>query len=416
MILFKAIYYDGNSEKEFNSEFREEYSIANLDKNDTSASCFENIIKMAFSHVGNGDKKKIKDYWISTTSDYSIAIDKYLNNSKYSFNGIAVINLPNTEFSGYIYDDNLRKFGFIDKDFSQYKVLPLWNTNSDGIAVTLDLSSEYTISYLASYLWLKGSRSSLDGFRPFTYANSSKEILIMGEKIKFEFIPKDKVEMYRKKYASNKVNDYYSFLYLDFFCYAPDSELKKSIFANNYLSEKDEYNEYLIDNISHILGEEGSYIDLSEPFVMKEVIDNFGIDEKYIRRMFNEKKENEKIKSIMRFYENTQYKYEHKKASNRFYNYRKQYDKWKCEDKDIIDYFEFNIVYKNYKITFEKYLYAYVYASIYLLFKLDNKYRKKLNAWKILNKLYNYRFVGKDGIRKDQFMRNYKNYYPGILN
>lgn len=184
MLLFKAINYDGHSKKELSSHFLKGYDIANINREDISASSFKDMIITGFSHITHGDKKKIKDYWISTTSDYSIAIDKYLNNPKYNFNGIAVIDLPNTIFSGQIYDNNLKKFGYIDKNFSGNQVLPIWETNRDGIIFTLDMSSPYTISYLASYFWLMGHITVLDGFRPFTYARASKEVLIMGEKNK----------------------------------------------------------------------------------------------------------------------------------------------------------------------------------------------------------------------------------------
>lgn len=387
MILYKAINYDGFSEKVLNSEFYAEYSTTKNYEYDKSASCFEDIIKNALSHISQGNKKRQKDYWISTTSDYSIAINKYLNDNRYNFNGIAVIELPNTMYSGYIYDYNLRERGYIDKVFRDGNVFPSWNTNSDGIAISLDMSSEFTVYYLSSYLWLKGNIRPLHNWRAFAYAIKDKEVLIMGQNIKFKFISRENIDKEIKKLKNKKIDDYYEDLFKIFIESAPDSDQKEEFLGRDYRSEEMEYDEYLSNHISYIVGEDDKYMDWSNPIIKEKIINDYYINESEVRLNFNEEIENEREKKLMKFYKNTRFKYIYKKAYKRFLNFKDL----KYENKDSIDFSEYEVTEENKKISFDKYLYAYFYSNYYLNTISDGKL--KLTLWKRLYLLYDCKFI-----------------------
>lgn len=102
MRLYKAIKYDG--ERDMTSSFNEKYKFH---------SCWEDLIITAFSHIARGEHKKEKDYWISASKSFSYAL-KYLDKSE-KYNGIAVIDLPNTLATGKIYDVNLGKMVILIK-------------------------------------------------------------------------------------------------------------------------------------------------------------------------------------------------------------------------------------------------------------------------------------------------------------
>ena len=170
MFLYKAIKYEENNPKKMNSELQELLS-------------WDDIILDAFSHISCGDRKQKKDYWISTTKSLKSAIER-LETPENRYNGIAVFEIPNTKI-GVIYDENLRNYDYLDKNHC--------SLNNDGIITTLDMSSEYTIGYVASFLWLKGYTKQLRNLRTYAYANKEKEILVCGRDIKFTFYHKSKI-------------------------------------------------------------------------------------------------------------------------------------------------------------------------------------------------------------------------------
>jgi hypothetical protein len=132
-----------------------------------------------------------------------------MNNDKYDYNGIALIELPETNQTGYIYDENLREKGYIAKDIINNIAKQNWMTNNDGIALSLDMSSVFTINYLASYLWLKGNRKSLGNIRTYLNAESKDEVLLLGENISFEFISKEYIEKNNFNIYVSQRTEYY---------------------------------------------------------------------------------------------------------------------------------------------------------------------------------------------------------------
>lgn len=351
MRIFKAINYDGTSPKTMSSRFHGKYILE---------SCWEDLIKTAFSHISSGDKKKDKDYWISTTSSFHTAIE-FMNNFNYDFNGIAIIDLPHTSETGRIFDINLRERGYIDKDIIDNDVKTNWTPNEDGIVVTIDTSSQLTINYLHSYLWLKGNIESLGNMRSTIYANSKDEILIMGENISFTYFSKDEVNEAIKSGSSiinnlkeNKIPDFYTGLFKVFIEHAPDSEDKRKWLESLGIPTI-EYDGYCENDPGEIERQKES------------IIQN----------------------SLEPFYGNVRYKYNRDRAKDRFY----ELHKLSYEDKEIIDFEKYEIVTKRDDIPLDDYIASYIYSSMYMNSKLHGKLEAKYNNWKILNYLYYQRFV-----------------------
>jgi len=198
MRLYKAIKYDGKSEIKMSS------GLMTVNRNSYD---WETLICQAISHISHGDRKtKNKDCWISTTYDYNIACG-YLNNERYDYNGIAVIDLPHTDITGYIYDDRLREDGYIDRNMIDSQLIS--KPNVDGILATLDMSSDFTWNYLGSCLWLKGNASVLGNFRAYRNSHKYGEVLILGEDISFSFIKKEDVNLVHLD-SYQPVNNHYS--------------------------------------------------------------------------------------------------------------------------------------------------------------------------------------------------------------
>jgi len=357
MILFKAINYKEDSPKKMTSDFKGEY---------LEHSCFEDIITTAFSHVSSGDKKKIKDYWISTTKNIYTAIE-LMNNDKYDYNGIAIINLSETNQTGFIYDEILREKGYIAKDIINNVSKQLWKPNKDGMVLSLDMSSVFTINYLASYLWLKGNRDSLGNIRTYLNAKSKYEVLLLCENISFEFISKEDIEQHDliSKFSKeqNIITDYYATLYKDFIELAPESEFKEERIK-------------AISDISKIDESKYKYYDYYE--------------------MENKRKE-----VISSFYKNAKYTFDRQRAKRSFYELNKLY----YEDKDIIDLNEYEFIkpYDDSKISSDYYLWAYVCSGAYMHLKLTGKLKERRIIWQIINKLYKDSVISGKVHKKDFF-------------
>ena len=329
MILFKAINYKENFPQKMTSKFEGKY---------IEDSCFEDIITTAFRHVSHGDRSKEKDYWISTTKSFSKAIE-LMNSDKYNYNGIAILELSETEHTGFIYDECLREKGYIAKEIRDNEAKQKWKVNNDGIVLSLDMSSEFTINYLASYLWLKGNKKSLGNIRTYRYAKSHDEVLILGENISFEFISKETIQDNYDSFndiirQENIIRDYNTLLYKKFIELAPESSKKKQIKILNNISDGETY-EYYSDN-----------------------------ELDYVRR-----------KEISSFYENAKFTF-NKRIAKKIFNDEQ------CTELDIN---EFVKPYDDREISFEYYLWAYICSGVYINLK-SNEERRFI--WKIINELY----------------------------
>lgn len=351
MKVFKAINYKEGSPKNMSSEFCGKY---------LEHSCLEDIFTTAFSHISHGDRKQTKDYWISTTKDIHKAIE-LLQDKKYSYNGIAIIDLPNTKQTGYIYDENLREKGYIKKyiidDISEQK----WKCNNDGIVYSLDMSSAITINYLASYLWLKGNRKSLGNIRTYLNANSKQEVLLLGENISFEFISKDDIEKFnivsKLPKEKNIINDYNIQIVKNFIELAPESKFKnEEILCLNKIIPMDasKYNHY-------------------NSFEM----------------------ENKRKEIISLFYKNARYTFDRKRAGKSFRKLNNASDK--CD---------FSKPYDDKDVIFSDYLWAYICSEIYISLKLSGKLEERNSLWQILNELYEKQVICGD-VKKEDFFNYY---------
>ena len=343
MKLYKAIKYDGASEKVLDSDLICEHENVNS---------WETLVKTVFSHISQGDKKgektKEKDAWISATYDLEV-VKSYLNNKKYDFNCIAVIDLPNTPYMGYIYDDKLRKFGYIDKELSGSKEVLYSTGNEDGILAILDMSSPFTLMYLGTYLWLKGEKSSLGNFRANRNANKYKEVLILANNVKFRILGEDEeiVE------STSKIKDVSANLFYN---------IGVSLMAQNMRSE-DDLREFLKESLLANNIQPGGdwkvlfqqYCDMADISADKE----------------------ERYTFIYNCFQNVRYEYQPNRE--RIYYYGNTYyyqDGRSCkipsfhslskEDKDNVKQ-EYEIVIKHSNdITFDEIVGAYIYAAFYM--------------------------------------------------
>lgn len=336
MFLFKAINYTDDAPKKMTSEFKGRY---------TEHACFEDIITTAFSHISHGDVKREKDYWISTTKDINKAIE-LLNSNRYDYNGIAIIELPETQQTGYIYDKCLREKGYIGKEIINNKAVQIWQPNNDGIVLSLDMSSVFTINYLASYLWLKGNKGALGNIRAPLYANAKAEVLLLGENISFEFISKEDIEkpyeLISNRFKEKEISDYYGTIYKNFMELAYKSAFKEKPIKDEFdIFDRSKYQYY-------------SYNEMDD--IRKEIIGAF--------------------------YKNAKYTFDRRIASE-FY-------KLSYANKDTEDFnqYDFNIPYDDRGVSFNHYFLAYVYSQIYITLKLKGKLEEIEPSWKILNDVY----------------------------
>lgn len=252
------------------------------------------------------------------------------------------------------------------------------------------MSSPFTLNYLASYLWLKGSRKTLGSFRTILNAHADNEILLLGEGIKFEFIPKEDVDSFIK---ANEVDipDYYVELFIKFIKYAPNSPDR----------------EYWVKKLKIPTYEMQLVIDDDEIEEMREQ----GEPEQKIQHEIGELEERIKIDSLMPFYANAQYRFNRSRAEVKF----KEFAKFSYADKDIIDYEKYEFITRYEDIPFEAYLYAYVYGGVYTKAKLGNKLDEKTLFWKTVNALYENKFIY-ETVHVDTFMNYYKKYLGAYQN
>lgn len=350
MILYKAINYKDNAPTKMTSKFIGKY---------IEHSCFEDIITTAFTHVSHGDKKNVKDYWISTTKSFAKAVE-LMNNKKYCYNGIAKIELPDTHETGLIYDETLRERGYIDKYITNNEAIHRWQPNKDGIVLSLDMSSVLTINYLASYLWLKGNKNSLGNIRAYLNAQSNDEVLLLGENISFEFISKEDVEQYELIYKGpNIITDYYVKLLESFIELAPKSKSKEEM--------------------------------------IKDLRTIIKIDESKYKDYNSCKMENKRKEVISFFYKNAPYTFNRQNAKKSFY-----------EDKNILDSDKYRYIkkYDKSEIFFDDYLWAYVCSSVYIDLKLSGKLKKNDCIWMNVNELYD-RSVIQGTVDANRFFEKY---------
>lgn len=373
MILYKAIKYSRGSPCEMSSSFEGKYRLH---------SCWEDLVTTAFSHVSSGDKKNVKDYWISATKNLQAAID-YLDDKKYEYkgyNGIAVIDLPNTLESGRIFDNSLREFGYIDKEIALDEVKSHWSPNGDGIVASLDMSSPFTLHYLAAFLWLKGNRYSLGNLRAINYASAREEILLLGDRIKFEFWPEKAArKVLTPQFANGNfkqavIPDHNMELFKVFLENAPESRDK-----NDWLGMFKIYRHDIEGEIEDKLRNEGC----QGEHLMVEV-----------------KKEVERIKddSTEEFFKNARWSFDRNKAKKRFSEFARLFDK------EIIDFSEYEIVSEMRKLNFYDYLYAYIYAGAY--YSQNTQSTGEIPCWKILNTLHDSEYIPSE-IRFEDFFNFY---------
>lgn len=395
MKLFKAIRHI-DKENFISSKFSDNY---------LNESSWEDLINSAFTHISHGDRKKASDCWISTTKSYEIALE-YLNNTNYNFNGIAVLDLSATKDLGYIYDSNLRNYGYIDKEvISPAKINNKWEKNSDGVVVALDMSSEFTIAHLASYLWLKGNQRTLGNCRAQNYAINDKEVLLLGEDIKFEFIEKENAHNLLYKYSSyNNTPDYYLSLYKLFVDYAPNLKLKDEFYSKLpndklFVSNLLEYEEFYSNEIYHLK----EHMDLN--FLSDNLLE-WHIDEKEIEFKYDRYKTEYYINKLNDYYPNASYHFDNKAASYRF----KEFNKLDYKDRDLIDFNKYNPAIGIGQADFDSFLYAYAYSLVYIFIKNNSQKNKIKDLFNFLNLLYNNRFIF-----EDVSYENFFNYYTKSL-
>ena len=396
MKLFKAIKRIA-SEDSINSKFSDNYMIE---------SSWEDLVSSAFTHISHGDRKKSTDCWISTTKSYEVALE-YLNNESYDFNGIAVLDLPYTDKLGYIYDSNLRNYGFIDKNIiSPRETQNLWEKNPDGIVVALDMSSEFTIAHLASYLWLRGNQSTLGNCRAQNYAIKDKEVLLLGEDIKYKFIEKENAHKLLGEYSSydNNVPDYYLSLYKLFVDYAPISKHKEEFYNKlsvnlDFVSTLTSYDDFYSNEIDYLKE------DMGLNFISDDLI-KWHIDESDIKHKYEKYKDEYFNNMLKNYYLNAGYHFDNKAASYRF----KEFHKLDYKDKDLIDFDKYSPAISIGEANFDTYLYAYAYSLVYIFIKNNSQKNKIKDLFNLLNLLYNNRFIYEDVSYGDFF-----NYYTRAL-
>lgn len=315
MRLYKAIKYDGVSEKVLNSDLVGKHKDVHT---------WKELVEIAFSHISHGDKKKNKDAWISVTYDYEVA-RSYLENEKYDFNCIAVIDLPNTDCTGYIYDDTLRKFGYIDKDLG-YPKKDLYSIgNEDGVIALLDMSSPFTLMYLGTYLWLKGNINPLGNLRANRTAKKYKEVLLLANNVKFQILEE------REEIEQNN----------------------SEILDNNEILYMDVYTSLVLQNMQ------------SKNALSKEI-------EQYClyRGINGEENEQDWYNIILNYFQNARYRYQPKKASTYYYGNNSRgilsFHSLPSEYNHNLDKEEYEIVVKNRDIGFNKIIGAYIYATLYI--------------------------------------------------
>lgn len=367
MILFKAINSSHYPDMCFSSNFNPNFRIDS----------WENMIAAAYSHVIHDNKKRKelnRDYWLSATNDYEVAY-RYLTNKNHNFDGIAVIELPNTLYSGYIYDDTLRTRGYIEKDLN--KQVCLWKPNQDGIITVLDMSSIPTIYYLSSYLWLKGNNSTPKSFRAVRSANKDHEFLFLGQNINFKFLDKQtsKRIYQEKKWGLYPTKDLNLDLLLGIIKYAPDSDIKRKVLQERnleYTSQSDSYEEFLQDEIDYLR----EIAIENEDYWGDDFID---VDEKDLKSRFYKKRKQEKDFFVNQFYENVSYVYMREKVYKRF----KKFPKLEYKDKDVIDFSEYEVVEKFIPLEFSYIIRAYIYSGYNM-----GAVIKELGLHNLINELY----------------------------
>ncbi|MDR3583766.1 MAG: hypothetical protein P4L59_00370 [Desulfosporosinus sp.] len=336
MIIFKAI--EEKDKPILSSSFQGEFK---------DHACVTDLIKSAMGHIKVANQKRknrSSDYWYSATNDYFTAL-KYLNehrNDEYHYSGIALIELSNTDKSGYIYDDSLRVNGYIEKEIIGDEIVCKWKPNADGIVWVLDMSSQDTVDYLASILWLKGNDSTFRDFRVLRTSNKDQEFLILGENIKYEFIDSDKANKFHNQFigVNNFIYNWHTELFWLFISNAPDSAIKRQLFNEYYVPEKYENDEY------HAW-------ELWQRWFEIEDESNWGDNSSYID------KTNEQNRLIRQFYGIAEGLFSKKRADKRF----KEFHQLEYIDKDIIDFDEYDPIRREDFIDFQMALDAYIYSG-----------------------------------------------------
>lgn len=261
MILFKAINYEENCSLEMSSEVKGKY---------INECIWEEMIVNAFSHIS---QKNEKNYWISTNKSLKTAIE-YMNEPMYNFNGIAVIELPNTIESGRIYDTGLREYGG--------RLGGDWIPNADGIIVTLDMTSVFTQNYLGTFLCLRQRISPLKNFVEKSYADINDEVLILGEGIKFEFYGKNQQnaleDKYKDKYTENPIIDYLAEITESFIACSPNANQKCNIKNRN---EKEIYKFFNNEKYRWFANEDSPY-QVDEILSFEEYLEFYFFSDLYI--------------------------------------------------------------------------------------------------------------------------------------
>lgn len=400
MILFKAIRH--TDEAVLSSVFKGEY------RNHSSIS---ELISSAMSHIKVANQKRKKrsaDYWFSATNDFYTAL-RYLNDhqdDEYKYNGIAIIELPNTLESGFIYDDVLRENGYIDKKIIENEIVCNWKCNDDGIVWLLDMSSRTTINYLASVLWLKGNDTTFRDFRVLRTSNKDHEFLILGENIKYSFIDMDTANNLSNQLSGleNCIANKHNKLFQVFLDNAPEGKFKTDLFSKaqrSYFNEEEEYDDYLsyeIDVLRQDAIDRDSY--WGDDFL--------DINEMDLKRRVELNRKDRKDREIHHFYSLVEGIYSEKRAIKRFsdfhmLNYR---------DKDIIDFAEYEPIRKVNYVDFEIALAAYIYSGLNMYGVMQEQ-----NTVSVLAHLYKNEFPEVFSEHQWLFLRNFcpRELYLGIF-
>lgn len=393
MILFKAIKQTDKSK--LSSTFIGQYG------NDSSIS---ELIQAAMGHIKVANQKRENrspDYWFSATNDFYTAL-RYLNahrDDEYGYNGIARIELPNTDKVGYIYDFSLRENGYLEKKVIDNEVICEWKPNEDGIVWILDMSSQATINYLASLFWLKGNDTTFRDFRVLRTSNKDHEFLILGENIKYSFIGVDTANKLMSKIrgANNYIDNWYTELFWKFVSNAPESDLKTELLNKvqiKHFTAEEEYNEYLFDEIY---------------WLRKNAIENdsywgddfLELDKKDLKRRFYLDRKDRQDRSIRCFYGLVEGRYSPERARRRF----REFHKLNYEDKDIIDFDKYEPVRKTKTISFYGALTAYIYSGFNMYGVMQEQ-----NLFVILAHLYHDRFTEVFNCKYWKFYRNFQLY------
>lgn len=333
MRLFKAIKYENGQPDKMSSNFSTD------SKNETWKCMIEN----GLSHVSNGGQKADKDYWISTTKSLR---DAYEIMNENDLDGIAIIDLPNTNLTGYIYDKTLREKGFLETGSTDGSRKSNFLHNEDGIIVTLDMTSPFTMSYLASYLWLKGNTESIGNIRAIAYAGAKSEVLVMGVNIEFYYLSKAQIDTVTKSNSDFLddsevvIPDYYFNLFSAFAKGAPDSLKRSELLSKFNLHDQNEkYN---------VNGSDGDFDHKTSFNKNYQLVDNY----------------------VNHFYDNAKFSF--------------------CDNEHE------NILTRYKDISFYDYLYAYINSNAYRYYKMHTMTSKREDiayCWKWLNEIYNYQII-----------------------